>query len=178
MAEMKKIQPPSHICTKNNHRSSKSMEVDAIYDLIVNLWDNKRVGICCIVSDDDTTMRAYLKHSWREKIMTKKMSKDKWPRMSKGRKKEDNGRLPLRIPEPEFLADPSHRKKSFGRHVYALATLPNTRSLVNKAIAQKLQQAYAFMLHNVNKLDWFMDQDEILKMAKAPLKHCYDNHVF
>ena len=65
MAEMKKIQPPSHICTKNHHGSSKSMEVE----------DNKRVGICCIVSDDNTTMRAHLKHSWREKIMTKKMSK-------------------------------------------------------------------------------------------------------
>ena len=106
------------------------------------------------------------------------MSKDEWPRTAKGRKKEDNGRLPLHIPEPEFLADPSHRKKSFGKHLFALATLPKTKSLVDKALAQKLQHGYAFMLHNVNQLDWLTDQDKILKMAKAPLKHSFDNHVF
>ena len=106
------------------------------------------------------------------------MSKDKWPIMAKGRKKEDNGRLPLCILEPEFLADPSHRKKSFGKHLYALVTLPKTRSLVDKTIAQKLQHAYALMLHDVTKLYWFMDRDKTLKMVKTPLKHCYDNHVF
>ena len=34
------------------------------------------------------------------------------------------------------------------------------------------------MLHDVNKLDWFTDRDKILKMAKAPLEHCYEYHVF
>ena len=117
MAETKKVLVLPRICTKNHHRSSKSMEVDAIYNLIVNLWDHKQVGICCIVSDDDTTMHVHLKHSWRDKIMAKKMREDEWPRMAKGRKKDNNGRLPLRIPEPEFLADPSHRKKSFGKNL-------------------------------------------------------------
>ena len=67
------------------------------------------------------------------------MTKNEWPRMAKGRKKEDNGRLPLHIPEPKFLNGPSHRKKSFGKHLYALATLPKTRSFDDKTIAQKLQ---------------------------------------
>ena len=154
------------------------MEVDAIYDLIVNLWDKKRVGICCIVSDDDTTMRAHLKHSWSEKIKEKKMSKDEWPRTAKGRKKDDNGRLPLRIPEPTFLADPSHRKKSFGKHLFALATLPKRKSLVDKALAQKLQRGYAYMLHDVSLLDWKLNQEKILTMAMAPLEHSFNNHAF
>ena len=113
-----------------------------------------------------------------EKIRTKKMSKDEWPRTAKGRKKEDNGRLPLHILEPEFLADPSYGKKSFGKHLFALATLPKTKSLVDKVLAQKLQHGYTFMLQDVNQLDWLTDQDKILKMAKAPLKHSFDNHVF
>ena len=40
-----KIPTPTHICTKNRHKPSKSMEVDAIYNLLVHLWDSKQVGV-------------------------------------------------------------------------------------------------------------------------------------
>ena len=49
---------------------------------------------------------------------------------------------------------------------------------VDKTIAQKLQCTYAFMLHDISKLDWSTERDKILKMTKVPLEHSFDNHVF
>ena len=71
---------------------------------------NVTVGI--IVSDDDTTMKARLKHSWKEMIEKGIMSKQDWPKTDKGTYKKDNGQLPLHISPPNFSADPNHRKKS------------------------------------------------------------------
>ena len=45
LAARNKIPAPTHICTKNRHKPSKSMEVDAIYNLLVHLWDSKQVGV-------------------------------------------------------------------------------------------------------------------------------------
>ena len=115
MAETKKVTTPTHICTKNHHRSSKSMEVDAIYNLIVNLWDHKQVGICCIVSDDDTTMHVHLKHSWRDKIMAKKMREDECPRTAKGRKKTTMVAYLYVFLSQNSLQTLSHRKSLLGK---------------------------------------------------------------
>ena len=63
-----------------------------------------KIGI--IVSDDDSTMRAVLKHSHKEK--EEKIETYTWPRNEKGTKLPDKGKLPLHISEPTFYADPSH----------------------------------------------------------------------
>ena len=63
------------------------------------------------------------------------MRKEDWPRTKGGYKKECRGRLPLHVTEPTFLADPTHRKKTFGKHLYALANMPNRRSKVTKQLA-------------------------------------------
>ena len=53
-----------------------------------------------IISDDDSTMRAFIRH-----------------KSNLSRK----GRLPEEIPEPSRLTDPSHRTKVVAGKVYALA---------------------------------------------------------
>ena len=54
--------------------------------------------IAVIVTDDNSTMRAHLKH----------------PHV-----RDKKGKLPLHIYSPEFFADPSHRKK-FPRSIFML----------------------------------------------------------
>ena len=44
------------------------MEVDVIFELSIELWDMKGVGLGYIILDGDTTIRLNLKHSLTEKI--------------------------------------------------------------------------------------------------------------
>ena len=74
--------------------SSKAMEATAALDLIVELGA-MGIGVEFIISDDNSTMRAHLKH-----IGTAVGAK-----------------LPLHVPQPTFLCDPSHHitsRQSYG----------------------------------------------------------------
>ena len=65
------------------------MESAAYMETAVNALE-KGFVFTVIVSDDNSTMRAHLKH----------------PHV-----RDKKGKLPLHIYSPEFFADPSHRKK-------------------------------------------------------------------
>ena len=115
-------EPEEHACPKNFQGSSKSMEVQAIYEMTVDAWDNRGFAIGTIVSDDDTTMKSHLKHSYQELIKAGQMKKEEWPLTKSGNKTADSGRLPLHVKvSPKFLADPNHCKKVVGKYLYALA---------------------------------------------------------
>ena len=77
-----------HDCNINSEGSSGAMESEVALRLAIGIYRKwgGMVYIKFIVSDDDSTMRAYLQH----------------------RCNNDKGKLPDDIPEPTFLADPSH----------------------------------------------------------------------
>ena len=58
--------PPPHTCPKNYDGSSKGMEAEGSLCLCIRAFE-RRYQIGIIVSDDNSTMRAVLKHSHREK---------------------------------------------------------------------------------------------------------------
>ena len=70
--------------------------------LITELFEKTkaRVYLNEIVSDDDSTMRALLKH----------------------KEYNEKGRLPPCIPQPHFLADPSHRIKVMSQPFFRMVT--------------------------------------------------------
>eukprot|EP00957_Ditylum_brightwellii_P035932 2722769-Ditylum_brightwellii.AAC.1 len=66
----------------------------------------------CIVADDDFSMKALARHSY-----TKRQANNpsyKWPRLfpkkpgKLGSKLRDTGKLPLDVPKPTWLANPTH----------------------------------------------------------------------
>ena len=58
----------AHECPKNYEGASKSMEVQSILEMTIELWDDHNVCLAVICSDDDSTMKARIKHSFKEKI--------------------------------------------------------------------------------------------------------------
>ena len=139
-----------HDCIKNYGGSSKGMESAACLEIAVNA-PGKGFVLAVIVSDDDTTMRAHLKH----------------PHVG-----DKKGKLPLHIYSPEFLADPSHRKKVVAKHFYALASAPVLSSRVTNDLAKRMKKNWGYMLRqNVNSL-----LADFVKNAKAPLAHVFGNH--
>ena len=70
------------------------MEASAILKMVEDAFYNRFFFINVIISDDDSTMRAVLKHSSngaRGQVL-----------------KSSKGKLHTDTPEPYFLADPSH----------------------------------------------------------------------
>ena len=98
-----------HDCPYNYRSgSSKAMEASAALDMVVSMWSDSKdtIGVEYIVSDDDSTMRAHCHHAANH----------------------INGCLPDHIPEPSFLADPSHRIKVMCKEVFKLALASKTQS--------------------------------------------------
>ena len=62
-AEKKGEETEEHECPKNFEGSSKSMEAAAILKMVEDAYYNHFFIIDVIVSDDERTMRAVLKHS-------------------------------------------------------------------------------------------------------------------
>ena len=87
----------------NYRGSSKAMEADGALALVNKLDSDtdSKVYVESFVADDDASLRAVLKH---EDSSTKR----------------SKGRLPKHIPEPKWLADPSHRTKVVTNAIFAL----------------------------------------------------------
>ena len=147
-----------HKCVQNfpTNKSSKSMEAAAILNMAINSVLDRKFVIRAIVSDDDSVMRAHLRHKLDEND----------PR--------DKGKLPKWIYEPIFLADPSHRIKAISKHFYALANQNVSQSRVNKSMAKRLKKNWGYMVRqNRDKTI-----DEFVKNANAPLEHLFNNHEY
>ena len=103
------------------------MEASAILKMVEDAFYNRFFIIDVIVSNDDRTMRAVLKHP------------------SKGAQgqvlKSSKGKLDEEIPEPSFLADPSHHVKVVAEHIF---------SILNEIRAQKSGYTKADAIH-INK---------------------------
>ena len=102
----------------NYHASSKGMEADAAFLSLVMKLDkdyDSKLYIENFVTDDDSSIRALLSHPTTN----------------------PKGRLPTHIPEPCWLADPSHRTRVVARAIFALATLNLEQSECRKIDAMR-----------------------------------------
>ena len=168
---------PDHMCPKNHEGSSKSMDTEALIAIVTKAWDEHNVAIKDICADDDTTMFAHLRHSWKDMITEGLMEKDKYPKYPSGGLKIDNGKLPLQITMiPKHLADPSHRKKVLASHAYKLALDKNSQ--LSKVDAEKLKINFGYMFVGLRNLDPEKDKKEIIKRGKAILEHRFGNHKY
>ena len=152
------------------------MECKAIFRMVIDAYNNLGYTIAVIVSDDDSTMKSNLKHSFQEKIQAGLMRNIDWPKTQKGNKKSDSGRLPISIPEPSFLADFNHRVKVIGKSVYFLATMAKRDSDVSKVTAERVKTNWGSMLKQIRHLDWEKDYTTIKSKVLAPIEHMFDNH--
>ena len=161
-AEKKCVQPRSHECSMNYHGSSKAMEADAALAmeadaalaLVEKLYKRHGHKYYCeaLVTDDDSSMRAIVCHP-----------------SPKGK-----GRLPLHIPEPRWLADPSHRTRVVARAIFALAALRQDLSECQQVDALRFKKYFGYMLKQARELT----MSDITTRSIAVLEHLFDNHLF
>ena len=89
-----------HNCTINWNGASGAMEAGVALEMVTNMYNDSdnRLYIEFLVSDNDSSMRSHLRHI------------------------ENGGKLPANVPEPTFLADPSHRIRTMCSPIYKMIT--------------------------------------------------------
>ena len=141
-----------HICSINHEGSSGSMEAKLALELTTKLFDESkgRVYLNQIVSDDDSTMRALLKH-------------------------HDNntkGKLPPYIPQPDFLADPSHRIKVMAKPFFKMVTKTKDPTKCKMIDALRIKKYLGcFIYKNKN-----LPLSEFVQKSRAPIQHLFNCH--
>ena len=76
-----------HECPHNHDGSSKSMETEAIFQMVKEATHDLNYSIATIISDDSSTMKSNLKWSYKEMIEKNMMESENWPRTKGGAKK-------------------------------------------------------------------------------------------
>ena len=143
-------EPMDHDDCVRNYKtgSSKAMEASAALELIVILHA-QGISVEFIVSDNNSTMRAHLRHIGNDK-----------------------GKLPIHVPEPTFLCDPSHRVKVMVKDIFGLALSSKTKSECEKIDALRLKKYYGCMIGK-SKL---LPHEKFQEAANAPVEHLFGCH--
>ena len=116
------------------------MEPDAGVEMMIDAVMKNNVIYSTIICDDDSTIRAVSKWSYKE--LLKLQPSFQWPRTLKGLKKSHKGCLPLTVPKPTFLSDPSHRVRVLLRPAFMKSNGPVSLERPSKADCLRLKVYY------------------------------------
>jgi hypothetical protein len=85
------------VCPKNYTGSAKGMEATDAAKNVSRLFANgeDKCYVANLVTDDDSSVRNILTHSYMELCDALRITDAEWPRYANGKKKTDNGLLPL-----------------------------------------------------------------------------------
>jgi hypothetical protein len=106
--------------------------------LFANVED--KCYVANLVTDDDSSVRKILTHSYRELVDALKMTEAEWPRFVNGRKRPDNGLLPLLHAIIKFLADKGHRVRGYASFLF----VESVKSILNGCGCTKKVDAERF----------------------------------
>lgn len=173
------VEVPVHRCTINHEGTSGGMEAIAALELVVSLFDEFHVVVKVICLDDDTSTRSLLKWSNADHMKNNNTTVMPQAPKTKGKNKgdlqprKDNGRLPGHIPEPQFVADPNHRKKVLTKQLRAmLAMTVDKKHTLAATDVLRIGKSFGYMIRGLKHLT----EDQYISAADAVLEHHFDNH--
>ena len=176
---------PEHECVSNFDGTSGSMEPEAMLQMYKALYDQYQTIVGTIVTDDDSSIKAKMK--WSNADHMKNNNTTDVPKITNRAgnvvPRPDKGGIPGYMPEPGFLADPNHRRKTLANELYALEKLgkqpdkknPNKKwnMTMTKMDVLRVSKNFAFMGKTLkNKTT----DEDMLKSSKAVIEHHFDNH--
>ena len=126
------------------------MDTAVAMDLIVAVYEKMDGRVYCdvLVSDDDSTMRSHLQHS------------------------ENGGKLDNSTPQPDFLADPSHRIKVMATPIFKLVKDTKNPHECKKIDAMQVKTYIGCYIYQNRHLP----SDEFVRRARDPIEHLSDCH--
>ena len=138
--------------------TSGSMEALAALEMTITLLDEFHVVVKFICLDDDTSTRSAAEWSNADHMknhnttVVPKEPKSKGPNKGELQNRKDNGRLPAHIPEPEFLADPNHRKKVLTKQLRAMLGLTVAKRMhLSKSDVLRIGKSFGYMIRSLQR---------------------------
>ena len=171
---------PPHKCEINHEGSAGAMESAALLSMYHYLFDKYKIQLKHVVTDDDSTMRA--KCRWANADYERHYGEIPMVPYVKGKNKgelhtrSDDGLLRYPIKEPRFLADPSHRKKTFRNRLYKAKGSRRSQAqenLIHEVDILRLTRNFAYMTRQLKD----KPKEEWAVAGKAVLEHHFDNHT-
>jgi hypothetical protein len=170
---------PMHQCEINHVGSAGRMESAALLSMYHYLFDKYKVVLEAVVIDDDQQMRSkcrwsnadYEKHHGKPPLVVATKGKHKGELVTRS----DKGVLRYPIPEPEFLADPAHRKKTFQNRLYAKKGNSRAKAKDNKIHeidCIRLTRNFAYMSRQLKNTP----EEKREAAGKAVVDHHFDIH--
>jgi hypothetical protein len=172
---------PPHLCWMNHDGSSGSMESIGAVEVVVESFDKWKVVIKRLCCDDDSSIRADCQ--WSNADYMKNNNTDVVPQVpiSKGKNKgklqprPDKGKLPAHVPEPDFVADPNHRRKGLVGDLIKLdMSKVDEKFTMTRMDSTRLGKNFGYMARTLKD----RDPTEYVDAAKACLEHHFDNHIY
>ena len=143
--------------------------------LVREMFQKNRKIVAYMVGDDDSSSRAVVKHSYAAKQLLDPVNYV-YPTGPNGLPLDDLGKLELTIPEPTFLADPTHRCKNFAKPIFKQSKRPKKYNKMGCHYADALRlKRYFGMAQKQHRNKTF---GEFKRAMRACLEHLFDNHEF
>jgi hypothetical protein len=151
------------------------MEPLAAIQLLKYIFYNSNSYVRIMVMDDDSSTVANCKHSYTEKIEKGLMTANEWPKTEKGNKRKDAGLLPIEIPEPESLADPTHRAKCVAAKIFGLQKKHGTRGTAVTGVDAHRIKLYWVHWQKQSRNKQF---HEFKHNSNAVIEHLFNDHTY
>jgi len=169
------------VCPKNYDGSAKGMEASGAAKIACRLFLNEKdkCYIAHLVTDDDSSVRKILTHSYQDLIDALELTIEDWPRYpgtkgKPGKKKPDNGLLPLLHAAIVFLADKGHRNRGYSRVFFTEAQKSKANGCgCTKVDAERMKRRMSWTL----RLHSGGTYEEFVRAVLAVLEHHFNNHV-
>ena len=126
-------QNETHTCLKNFSGPSKSMETDAIVQLILNAPKELGAYVRVLCMDDDTITRSHTKEDLGKK---------------------SKGCLPKELAGIQILADPSHRKRTVSNWYWGLVNKPVAECALTGDQAKVLATHFAHFQNQIKDMSF------------------------
>ena len=141
-----------HTCSVNHTGSSGSMKASVVLDLTKYIFNNSNgeVYLNALVNDDESTMRSLLQHCTNHEI----------------------GKLPIEIPQPIFLADPSHRIKVISKPFFKMVDKTKDPTKCKTIDALRLKKYLGCYIYKNSHLDL----NEFVMKSRASIEYLFNCH--
>lgn len=177
--------------TKEIYDETTNLYVDSVDASGNTVKENLAAYINTTIMDDDSTTTANLQLSLQERLDSENAERKRrneapitkgkttwWPYKLTGKNQQrvyvpDHGKLPRRMLGPAFFwADPSHRTKVLGKHLYTEFDKKKNKFKIDKTILDRLKRNFGYGL----KQSVLLPRDEFYDNLRAGIDHEFDDH--
>jgi hypothetical protein len=157
------------------------MESAALVELVTASFDKYKVIIRMVCTDDDSSIRADCQWSNADYLANNNTTVlpmvPKRVGTNKGQlqPRPDKGKLPAHVPEPRFVADPNHRRKSLSGELIKLdKSVVKVRHTMTRMDTTRISKNFAYFVRILKD----RPVHEYVDGSNAVLAHHFDNHQY